>query len=383
LTDTYEIYFGDGILGKKLVDGNIIRISYIVTQGTTAAGANNFVLMDSINGNSIYTIQPLQGATQGSDKETLDSIKFQAPKNYAAQNRAVTKNDYITLIKQNKFNVPVEAVSVWGGEENDPPEYGSVYAAVKPTGAYNLTEYQKQVLINDVLKPVSIMTVMPQIVNVDYLYLIINADVLYDPKKTTLTSAQIQTLVRQGIIYYASKTLNTFNSTFSAGGLIQYIQNIENSIIAVDFDLSMQKRLLPRLNNKLDYTIKFGNAIDRNSTLSVLPSYATYDAGGNLIPNVFFEESTTYPGTLRTYYYDNTVKYIATESTATDNAGTIDYTTGTVVLNDFTPSAINSNDGLLRINATPDVRIISSTYQRIVTLDEQDPLSILINVRTN
>ena len=385
LTGTYQIYFGDGIIGKLLSNGNVITISYIVTRGSASYGANNFVLMDNVSNHSTYTISPVSAASQGNEKESIDSIKFQAPKSYAAQNRAVTKEDYITIIKRNKYNIPVQAVSVWGGEESNPPKYGSIIAAIKPAGAYRLTDFQKQVLINDVIKPISVMTVLPEIVDPDYVYLIVNADILYDQKKTTLTSAQIANLVRQAVINFSNKNLNTFNSTFVIGSLIQYVQNIDNSIVAVDFDLNLQKRVVPILNNSLVYTVDFGNAIERglgDRQVKISPSFSQYNSAGQLFENVFFEESLDFPGTLRTYYYQNNIKYILTESNATSNAGTIDYANGIVKLVNFTPSHVNSNDGLIRINAYPSIRIISSTYERIVTLDENDPLAISVNVRT-
>jgi hypothetical protein len=383
LDGTYEIYFGDDIIGKRLTEGNIIYISYLITQGTNSTGANNFVLMDTVGGFSNYSITPVSATTQGSEKETIESIKFQAPKSYAAQNRAVTKDDYITIIKQNRANIPVQSVSVWGGEENDPPKYGAIYAAVKPFGAFTLTDLQKQILINDVIKPVSVMTVTPEIVDVDYVYLIISCDILYDTKKTTLTAAQISTTVKQGIINFSAANLNTFNSTFIIGDLITFVKGLNSSIIAVDFDLYLQKRLVPRLNDASDYTINFGNPIEQalgNKQVTITPSFAQFDSGGILFDNVFFEESLEFPGTLRTYYFRNNVKNILTNSTATENAGTIDYKNGVIRLNNFTPSKINSNDGLLRINGLAESRIVSSTQSRIITLDELDPFAITVNV---
>jgi hypothetical protein len=384
LNNNYEIYFGDGVLGKKLKEGNIIFLSYLITQGSAAGGANNFVMMDPVNGYSTYTITPVAAATQGTEKESIASIKFQAPKSYAAQNRAVTKEDYMTIIQKNKYNIPVQSVSVWGGEENDPPKYGAIFAAIKPQGNYVLTDYQKQVLINDVIKPSSVMTVTPEIVDVDYVYLIMNADILYDTKKTTLTAAQISTIVKQGIINFSNANLNTFNSVFVASDLTEYIKSLNYAIIAADIDVYLQKRIVPILNNSLDYTIKFSNAIEQGlgaKRVTMTPSFAQYDSAGTLFSEVFFEESLDYPGTLRTYYFKNNIKNILTNSTATSNAGTIDYTNGIVKLTSFTPSAINSNDGVLRVNASADSRIISSTYNRIITLDELDPLSINVNVR--
>jgi hypothetical protein len=380
---SYELYFGDGIIGKKLTNGNIVRLTYLITQGSAAAGANNFVLMDTVNGYTSHTVFPIEKATQGSEKESLASIKFQAPKSYAAQKRAVTKEDYITIIQRNKYNIPIQSVSIWGGEDNDPPKYGAIYAAIKPVGDYYLTDYQKQVLVEDVIKPVSVMTVTPEIIDPDYVYLILTANVLYDVKKTSLTSAQIATLVKQGIIQFTNTNLNTFNSTFVLSDLISYIQSLNTAFVAVDFDVYLQKRVIPTLNKSLDYTVKFSNSIMQTlgaKQVQIGPSFSQYNTDGTLIPNIYFEESLDYPGTLRTYYYVNNVKNILQNSTATDNAGTIDYTNGIITLNNFVPNSINSTDGLLRVNGTAANRIISTSFNRVLSLDEFDPVSITVNV---
>ena len=144
LTGNYQIYFGDGLLGKKLSDGNIVTISYITTQGSAAAGANNFVLMDSLSGFTTVVVNGNTPASKGGSKETIDSIKYQAPKTYASQGRAVTTEDYITQIQQNKLGISFDAVNVWGGEENDPIVYGQIFVCLKPSNAYSLTTTQKQ-----------------------------------------------------------------------------------------------------------------------------------------------------------------------------------------------------------------------------------------------
>ena len=380
---SYELYFGDGVIGKKLTEGNIIRLSYLITQGSAAAGANNFVLMDPINGYSNHTLFPISPASQGSNRESIESIKFQAPKHYAAQKRAVTKEDYITIIQRNKFNIPVQSVSIWGGEENDPPKYGAIYAAIKPTGDYYLTDYQKQVLIDDVIKPVSVMTVTPEIIDPDYVYLTLTSEILYDIKKTTLTAAQIASVVKQGIINFTNTNLNTFNSTFVVGDLIAYIKTLNTAIVGVDFDVFLQKRFVPVSNKSLDYTIKFSNAIEQTlgaKQVQIIPSFSQYDSDGTLIENIYFEESLDFPGTLKTYYYLNGVKYILHNSNASDNAGTIDYANGIITLNNFVPNTINATDGVLRVNASAATRIVSTAYNRVLTLDEFDPVAITVNV---
>lgn len=462
LSGYYEIYFGDGILGNKLSDGNIIYISYISTSGTSSTGANNFVLMDSLQGLTSYNITPLISASNGSERESIDSIKFQAPKSYSAQNRAVTKDDYITLIQQNTTGLTFDAVNVWGGEEQAIPEYGKIFVAVKPTGGYTLTDNQKSVIINDIIAPVSVLTVTPEIVDVDYIYLLFNASVLYYSKNTNLTSSQISSLVNSGIITYCNNNLNTFNSTLVIGGLINYIQSLDNSIYAVDFDLYLQKRIIPQLNVKQTYTINFNNPLESGSgsgSLQITPSFSQYDSSGNYYPTVYFEvapDSTTNidsitvtsggsgyvnpsvtisgDGTgatasatvvngvitsitvtsggsgytqasiviydisgsgavavavirgnyanLRTYYYVNGVKNILTSYSDTSNAGTVDFANGVVTLNNFNPVSLNNTDGILRVTAYSANRIVSSSYDKIITLDSNDASAITVNVTT-
>jgi hypothetical protein len=298
----YQVYFGDGVLGKALVDGNIVNVSYIITSGTQAAGANSFVLMDTVSGYSTTTITPVLAATSGADKESIESIKYTAPKSYSAQGRAVTKEDYIYLIQNNKGVFPIDAVNVWGGEENDPPIYGAIFVAIKPSGGYLLTQTQKQIIEDEIIKPISVITVQPRIVDVDYTYLVINSSVLYDPKLTNLTSAQLESLILAAIQNFGENTLNTFNSTFKISSLITAVQTVSPSIITNDANIVMQKRFAPNLNSSTTYTFKFGTPLKKDifgKSVSVTPSFQYIDTENNnsLKQSVYLEEtpsSTTY-----------------------------------------------------------------------------------------
>lgn len=464
ITGTYEIYFGDGTLGKKLTDGNIVLISYIVTQGSAAAGANNFVLMDSVSGYSTYTLTPVVEASQGGEKESISSIKFQAPKAYAAQSRAVSKNDYITAIQQNSLGYSFDAVNVWGGEENNPPVYGQVFISLKPAGAYNLTTTQKQRIISEVIKPISVLTVTPTIVDPDYTYIKLTVNVVYDTTKTTQTAAQIEAGVKVAIQNFGTTTLNTFNSTFNSYDLLNTIQSYSNSIITSEYKLQLQKKFLPDLINATTYNLNFNTSLEANkynSGTSSTPSMQFRDPSNlaNIIDGVVIEEvpSTTNSvetisvinpgfgytstptvtisgdgtgataravlsgsgaiskivvdnggngytaaivtitpaagdstgqlgsavanlsgryGTLRTYY--NNIGQVKTIFNS--NIGSIDYQEGSIILEDFNPYNVNSDLGILAISVTPTSSIISSSYNKIITIDPFDPDSIIVNV---
>jgi hypothetical protein len=298
----YQIYFGDGILGKALTDGNIINVSYIITSGITPTGANNFVLMDTISGFSQSTVTSVLAATQGKEKETIESIKYTAPKSYAAQGRAVTKEDYIYLIQNNSGLFPIDAVNVWGGEENNPPIYGTVFIAIKPSGGFTLTQSQRAVIQEEIIKPISILTVQPRIVDVDYTYLVIKSNILYEPKLTSLTSSQLQTQVTTAIQNFAKETLNTFNSTFKLSSLISTVQGVNSSFVTNDANIVLQKRFSPNLNNSTTYTLNFDTSLKKDifgKSISATPTFQMVDTDNNGVirETVYLEEtpsSTTF-----------------------------------------------------------------------------------------
>lgn len=459
---SYEIYFGDGILGYSPKDGNIVNISYVATNGTASYGANSFVLLSAVGGYSNTVVTTASAATKGAERETIDSIKFTAPKAYAAQGRAVTKEDYIYLIQNNNNSIPIDSVSVWGGEENDPPVYGQLFCAVKPSGGFTLTTTQKERLVNEVIKPISVMTVVPTIVDPDYTYLKLDTIVLYDPKKTNYTAGQIRQVVNDAILNFSRNSLNTFNSTFKMPELITSIQSSDLSIVTNETTVKLQKKFYPSLTTKTTYTFDFGTKLKRNyfnAGLTSSPGFSTRDINSNnaVRTGIFFEEVPTVSGgigsvnilnqgfgytkvptvsivgdgtgatgyavlsgtrvnsivitnpglnytqaiatitpaegdtsgalsygipviegsigTLRTYYYQNNTKTILN-----GEAGTIEYTKGKVTLSDFAPIAIDNDLGQFVITVVPDSTIVSSTYNKIVALDEFDPDSITLTI---
>jgi hypothetical protein len=456
--ENYQIYFGDGILGKALTDGNQIIVSYVTTNASASYGANNFVLMDAIGGYSNTTITPIVATSQGSDRETIDSIKYTAPKAYSSQGRAVTKEDYIYQIQNNSGIFPIDAVNVWGGEENDPPVYGVIFVAIKPAGGYTLTETEKNIIETEIIKPISVLTVKPKIIDVDYTYLSIISNVLYNPKLTTLSSTQLKTQILASIRSFGTSTLNTFNSTFKLSELITTVQSTSSSFITNDASIILQKRFTPDLINSTTYTFNFGTSLKKDifsKSISVTPSFQYIDIKNNntVRSEVYLEETpsstsvidfisiinpgfgyTSTPtvsiigdgtgatataivingqvtnivvtdagsnytqaivqisggggssasasavlagnnGVLRTYYYVNGVKTILNPT-----AGTVDYDNGIVILTAFNPSDVNNTLGVLSIQATPTSTIISSSRDKIITLDTSDNNAINVNL---
>lgn len=295
LTGNYQLIFGNGILGKKLDDGNIVVATYVVTQGSSAAGANNFVLIDSLPGVSTSTVYGNVPAFGGGEKETIERIKYMAPKAYAAQNRAVTKEDYITLLQQNKIGLSFDAVNVWGGEENNPPVYGSIFICLKPKGGYSLTDVQKQKLIQTTIRPISVMTVQPKIIDPDYTYIQITADVLYDQKKTNLSKSQLSDLIKVLINQYVNNNLNTFNSFFSSTDVAIAIKNANQSILTSDINVKIQKKIYPDLTNSTTYQLYYNTPLKRglfSNGVSSNPDFSTIDPNTQLVVSGVYIEET-------------------------------------------------------------------------------------------
>lgn len=260
----YQIYFGDDVVGKKLPDGAVVTMSYLSTNGDISNGANNFTIATTLNGFSNITLSPVSAASGGSLRESVDEIKYAAPLSLTSQNRAVTKNDYIRLIQQ-KYPA-FEAVNVWGGEENDPPIFGKVFISAKPKLGFEVTQTEKDFVVNRIIKPMSVLTVRPEIVDVDYNYLKLISTVYYDPAKTSTNVSTLETGVRNAIITYCDNELNKFNTIFKSSGLKTAVDRYSGAILSNDLELFIGKKFLPDLVNPNNYVLDFGVELERGTT---------------------------------------------------------------------------------------------------------------------
>ena len=287
----YRIYFGDNVLGKKLDNGNLVIVTYIVTNGADANGIENFRLSGSVLSGSTSAITTSIKSSAGSIRETIEDVKFNAPKTYLSNNRAVTKNDYIALI--NRKYPYFDAVNVWGGEENEPPIYGKVFVTAKPKIGFEVTQNEKDYLINTVLRPISVMTVTPQFVDVDYNYLVLNINAEYDPRLTSKTSGQIVTGVKNAVLLFNENYLNTFNSTFKSSKLLREIDDSDTSIQNSSLDVYIQKRVPVTLGVSKDYILEFGTPLSRGSTIDQKmyssPGFTQFDQN-DVLRTCFLEE---------------------------------------------------------------------------------------------
>ena len=286
----YEIYFGDDVLGKKIPDGGIISVEYLITDSAASNKANSFVSTVSIGGFSTIFVNSILAASGGTQRESVDSIKFAAPLSLLSQNRAVTKNDYIKLILQNYPSF--EAVNVWGGEENDPPVYGKVFISAKPKLGFEVSDTEKDFVKNTILKPISVLTITPEIVDIDYNYLKIEANVFYNKSKMSLNDSELKAALKTVIQNYTDTNLNQFNSYFKFSGLETTIDDFNRAIISNEVTLFVAKKFRPDLINSDSYILDYGFELNRGTTNDNFyssPDFTMRDEDG-ISRQCFFEE---------------------------------------------------------------------------------------------
>jgi hypothetical protein len=430
-----------------------------VTAGTEANKANNFVatatVVDSLNnGLSDFTITPVSAASGGADRESVDNIKFSAAARFSTQNRLVTFKDYETYILNNYPNI--DSISVWGGEENEPPIYGKVLISMKPKENYYISEAEKRRIIDEIIKPKAIIAVQAEILDPEFLFILVDVEAQYDARKTTNTEAILKERIRNAIINYSNTFLNKFASKIIDSKLETAIDSVDtNAIIGNEIEIKVQKRFEPELNTPQSYNIKFNVPLHRGTVADRFSSteFDIVDSDG-IRRSVVFEEvpqsftgissvQVTNPGTgytstptvtitgdgigataeavvvngtiqsisvtnrgidytraiatisggfgfgaeasviidaavgsLRTIYYDTNAQRQIVDS----SAGTINYNTGEVNIDDINILSVSSTDGLIRLTIEADEGIIESARNTIITVDETDPVSIVVNL---
>ena len=287
----YEVYFGDDVVGKKLSDGSIVSIQYLITKGDVADGADAFIGTNNIGTYSTFTIDVVDVAAGGSINESVDSIKFSAAAQYATQNRLVTVKDYESYIKSKYPSV--DSLSVWGGEDNIPKVFGKVYIALKPKTNYFISETEKQRIIDDIISPKAIVSVQAEIRDPQFLYILLENVVQYNTKKTALDEQTIKNNIKQAILLYKTTNLDKFNSTFIQSKLQEIVDATNgNSIVGSEMSVRVQKRFEPKLNESASYTVEYNVPLFRGTTTNKLTStpFTVNDITG-ISRVAFFEET--------------------------------------------------------------------------------------------
>lgn len=256
----YELTFGDGVIGKQLSAGNIIHIDYMASSLDAPNGARLFNYTgQTLLSNASHTVTTIAPAVNGAAAEDIETIRFNAPRTYASQNRCVTPDDYRALIYSALPNA--KSVSVWGGEDNNPPVYGKIFICVKPTDSSKLTQLQKAELTNTILQSKNVVSVIPEIVDPDFLNIALNVNVYYNPRETTRTAPEIETIVTNTIFDYDDADLQSFDGVFRFSKLSKLIDSSEKAITNNSMTVLLRRNIAPRYNVSAQYLLNVINPI--------------------------------------------------------------------------------------------------------------------------
>ena len=369
----YEIYFGDGIVGKKLSPGNIITIRYLVSSGIDANVSSvvdqSFTATSAIGGSNDITVTTISNSTGGSDREGISSIRFNAPKANLAKDRVVNKSDYSTVIKSNFPGI--KSVAVWGGEENVPPAYGKVFISLTPNPGFAIDTAVLETIKNDVLKDRQVLVVTPEFVDPDYSYLQLNVTVKYNKNLTTLPVSSIIGQVRDAVTNFFVNNLQSFDKNFYHSQLVEVLNNVNLAIVSINIEVGVQKRIIPALNISNGYIES--SALNYNNRLhpgEIRSTVFYISSGGETIPVRLRDVPDQMPpsyegtGTMIIYNSDTGVKI--------SDVGTVDYVTGLIEITDITP--VGYPTGVFDIRITAQLQELSTdvvtTKNQVIDLDD-------------
>ena len=362
-----EVYFGDGVLGKELLDGDIITATYIVVDTDHADGAKTFSQITSINGFSNSTVTTTTQASGGAEKESIESIKFKANKFFTSQNRLVTLNDY--KAKVSEYYPNADAVAVWGGEDNDPPQYGKVFLAIKPKNSDYLTEVEKAEVVRK-LNGLNMVTVRPEIINPEIIKILISTTFKYNNNFTTLSKGELEQLVNTTINQYDDDNLSNFDAIFRHSNLVKNIDETDTSILSNITNIRLKKATNITVNKKIGYVNDFGNALynphtGHNAHSGGIVSTTGFYVSGDSVNIQYFDDDGS--GNLRRYYLSGSTR-IYSDSTA----GVVDYTTGKITINALMITSTVNTNTTIDFTVIPDSQDVVATRGSLVDISSAD-----------
>ena len=365
----FEVYFGDGVLGQAIADGNIVILDYITCNRDEPNGATTFTLSGNIGGFSNVTITTIDNAANGSGPESIKSIKYNAPRDYTSQDRAVTAEDYKVLVKSLYANA--QSVQVYGGEDAAVPDYGKVYISIKAKSGSNLTEVTKTSLVQS-LKSFAVASVTPVIIDPETTFITLTTTFKYDSSATTKDISTLQTNVLSAIESYNTNTLENFTGMFRYSEVLKTIDDADTSILSNITKVKMYKYITPTLNSALKYTLSFNNAFynphsGHNTSAGGIISSTGFKINDDSSTNEHFLDDDG-AGNIRVYYLSGTTR-IYTSSTY----GTVNYTTGEIILTSANITSISNVDGAtstqIRVTVQPDSNDVVPVRNQVLSID--------------
>ena len=365
----FEVYFGDGVLGQAIADGNIVILDYITCNLDEPNGATTFTLSGTVGEFSNVTITTINNANGGDSPETIKSIKYNAPRDYTSQDRAVTADDYKVLVKSLYANA--QSVQVYGGEDAATPDYGKVYISIKAKSGSNLTEVTKNSIVAS-LKSYAVASVTPVIIDPETTYITLIVTFKYDSSLTTKDVSTLQTNVSDAITSYNTSTLEDFTGMFRYSAVTKTIDGADTSILSNITTIKLYKYITPTLNSALKYTLSFNNAFynphsEHNKTAGGIVSSTGFKINDDSSTNEHFLDDDG-AGNVRVYYLSGTTR-LYTSSTY----GTIDYTTGEIILTSAHITSISNVDGAastkVRVFVKPDSNDVVPVRNQVLSID--------------
>ena len=348
----YEVYFGDGILGSKLGNGNIIYLEYLQNSGTLG----NFFSTFSSTGVNITTISASIG---GQDPEDVTEIRQNAPKAFSAQNRTVTSGDYESVIAT--IYPQAETIKVWGGEDNVPPQYGRVFVSIKPVAALLLPSIEKQNILA-AIKAKAIVGIVPEIVDPEYLYAVLNVTTTFDPAKTSLSRNEIIILQKNKILDYFDTVLEMFDVSLYGSKLNKLLDDVDSSILGTRIDTLIEQQIKPSIRYPTLVQLQFHN-----------PLFHPYEGYLGSFRSTSFGYKNSVGVVKTCFLQDNGYGKIsiitgsgATKKIIVDEAGEIDYYTGNVTLFAFKPENYGALSHI-KIRVPPSTDDIFTMQNKIIT----------------
>lgn len=364
----FEVKFGDGIIGSALIDGNIVVIDYIVSSGDLANGSSLFTPTFPLSGYNLNrtTITTLVPAAGGLPIETIDQIKFSAPKNFEAQGRAVTASDYILHISEQYTNA--DSVTVWGGEDNIPPQYGKVFISIKPVLGFVVTETAKSLVVQDIVRKINVISVIPEFIDPDYTFIIINCKVKYNPSNTFKTDGDINSGAYNAIVNYAQLALDKFDLEFRYSKLLSAIDDSDASITNNLTTIQMKKIFSPAFEVVTNYDFDVNNGILPGSLSS--SSFVVVHDPLLLTP---YTNGKTY--TFQDDRITGNIQLVEHGIGIPDSVvricGSINYATGHISLKEFIPFQADA-DGEISLIMTPQENDIIPVRNNILFIKPED-----------
>ena len=361
----FEVLFGDDVIGRKLAMGNIVILSSLVADGGEPNGAKTFVPVSGVGGYSNVVVSTVTNAVGGAERDSISTIKFNAPRNYQAQNRAVTINDYKRLLERDY--PAAESIVAWGGEDNDPPVYGKVYLAVKPQTGLTLSTSTKAFIADTVLGNRNIVSITPEVVDPDYMYVTVTSSVKYDSTKTTVSAQQIKNSISNTIYQYGVTNLGLFADQFRYSPLIKQIDETETSIESSLTSINLRRTFAPTLGTPTSYTLKFSNKIKHESNTDVSISstrFSHIDDNGTLRTECELQDDN---GILQVFRTSG-----ATRVVVANNVGTVNYTSGQVALTTFAPTAIADGTANVSVTVVPSSNDVTPFREQILLIANND-----------